>query len=89
MSDAVVAGDAAAVSEADVVWDSVAVKETVEVGDIDAIGVASVILVGGSLVGDTVDAVDVRVVVGERDDGDEVVIGGDDGGGIIGEESAV
>ena len=89
MSNAVVAVDAAAVSGAVVVWDSVAVKETVVVGDTDAVGVASVIVVGESLVDNTEDAVDVRVVVGERDDGDEVVIGGDDGGGNIGEESAV
>ena len=62
MSDAVVAGDAAAM-----VWDSEAVKEAVEVGDTDAVGVAGVIVVGGSLVGDAGDAVDIRVVVGERE----------------------
>ena len=67
MSDAVVAGDAAAMSEAVVVWDSEAVKEAVEVGDTDTVGVAGVIVVGGSLVGDAGDAVDVRVVVGERE----------------------
>ena len=42
-------------------------KEAVEVGDTDAVGVAGVIVVGGSLVGDAGDAVDVRVVVGERE----------------------
>ena len=88
MSDAVVAGDAAAMIEAVEVWDSEAVEEVVEVGDTDAAGVAGVVVVGGSLVDDAGDAVDVRVVVGERDDGDEIVIGGDDGGGKNGEEDA-
>ena len=93
MSDVVAAGDAAAVSEAVVAWDSEAMKEAVEVGDTDAVGVAGVIVEGGSLVGVAGDAVDVRVVVvvvvvGERDDGDEIVIGGDDGGGNNGGENA-
>ena len=63
MSDVVAAGDAAAVSEAVVVWDSEAMKEAVEVGDTDVVGVAGVIVEGGSLVGVAGDAVDLRVVV--------------------------
>ena len=89
MSGVDVAGDAAAVSGAVVVWGSETVKVAVEVGDTDAAGVASLIVVGGGLVGDTEDAVDVRVVVGERDDGDEVVVGGDGGGGNNGVGNAV
>ena len=65
MSDVVAAGDAAAMIGAVVVWDSEAMKEAVEVGDTDAVGVAGVIVVGGSLVGVAGDAVDVRVVVVE------------------------